>query len=276
MEENPSYDELRERLIDVWEDFSEEMEEYMEDLEKQNREIYEEMSTQWNEYMDNMLDQRKDLDGLQSYADMTEMFNNWVSMSQNFRDVVEESTEGDLPPGFENIFSDYMDNLRSVLMEAINQAMEKQRKEQENLYDLWTDAWSRMADEDEEELSQVFKTFQENWMDSYSNVFEVWQNSLQEEKTEDLFKKSQKEMVKSASESMQELISSEPYAQLQGSYIDNILDTKITQQDLMNTYLESMNLPTKDDMLKVYESIHELTSRIREIERKLDELQIEE
>ncbi|MEF8873251.1 MAG: poly(R)-hydroxyalkanoic acid synthase subunit PhaE [Candidatus Thermoplasmatota archaeon] len=274
MEEDASYDELRKRLVTIWEDFYEEMEEYMEDLEKQNADIHEEMYGQWSEYTDKILEQQENIDSLESYASMTEMFNNWVKISRNFREMVEENTEGDLPPGFQDIYSDYMDNIRNVLTKAINLTMEKQRKEQENLYDLWIDAWSQMANE--EEVPEAFKMFQENWMESTPNLFEIWQDSLQEGKTEDLFKKSQREMIKSASEAMQDLISSEPYAQLQGSYIDNVLDTKITQQELMSTYLESMNLPTRDDMLKIYESIHELTSRIREVERRLDELPIEE
>ncbi len=275
MEEDVSYEDLREQFVSAWEKFYEEMEEYMEELENQNAEIYEEMYKQWREYTDNISSQQKAIDGLESYASMTEMFNNWVKISQNFRDMVEENIEGDLPPNFKNIYSDYMDNVRDVLTDAINQTLEKQRKEQENLYDLWIDAWSQMAGE-EEEVPQIFKIVQENWMDSYSNLFNIWQEGLQEEKTEDLFKKSQNEMIKSASEAMQELISSEPYAQLQGSYIDNILDTKITQQELMNTYLESMSLPSREDMLKIYESIHELTSRVREVERRLDDLPIEE
>jgi len=275
MEENKAYDELRERLIKIWEDFSEEMEEYMEELEKQNAEIYEDIYNQWNEYTSEILKQRKNIDTLESYANMTEMFNNWVKISQNFREMVEDNTEGDLPQDFQKIYSNYMENVRKVLTEAIDLTLEKQRKEQENLYDLWIDAWSQMASE-EEELPEAFKTFQENWMKSSSNIFEMWQDSLKEGEAEEVFKKSQREMVKSASQAMQEFISSEPYAQLQGSYIDNILDTKITQQELMNTYLESMNLPSRDDILKVYESIHELTSRIREVERRLDELPIEE
>ncbi len=276
MKGNASYDELRERLITIWEDFSDEMEEYMEDLEGQNAEMYEEMYDQWNEYTNKMLDQRKNVESLESYAAMSEIFNNWVKVSKNFKEVMEESVDGDLPSGFENIYSGYMDSLRNALTQAIEQTIEKQRKEQEDLYDLWMDAWSQMGGDEGEKLPPAFKAFQENWMDASSNLFEIWQDSIQEGETEDVFKKSQKEMMKSASEAMQELISSQSYAELQGSYIDEILDAKITQQELMSAYLESMNMPTRDDILKVYESIHELTSRVRELERRLDELPVEE
>ncbi|MFW6144633.1 MAG: hypothetical protein ACOC55_03590, partial [Candidatus Natronoplasma sp.] len=205
-----------------------------------------------------------------------DLFQRWVRASKDFRNVVQEKSGEDIPVAdFDNIFSEYMENLRLLLGETIELGMERQRKEQEDLYDLWMDAWSSLGEEEGESIPDVVKDVQSEWIKSSTDLLKMWSESLEEGQAEDLFQKTQKEMLKNASNSMEELLSSEPYAMFQGSYLDNLLDTKITQKELLNTYLESFGVPTRDDILKVYESIHELTSRIRDLERRVDELSVE-
>ncbi len=53
------------------------------------------------------------------------------------------------------------------------------------------------------------------------------------------------------------------------------LDGKKKSDDLMKTYLDKMNMPTKDDTAKILQYLQKIESRIIDLEEKIEDLQDE-
>ncbi len=272
-EKSSSYSELMEEVTSVWEEYSDQMDDQLQKLFDRNKEVYEDLYEEWQDYQDKMLSEIKDVRGEETQASMREMFEDWVYLSRQFQAMMEDipGDEG-IPDDLEELYTDYMGEIRDLLGEAMSTTLMKRWKEQEELYSLWVDTWSGLSEKEETDMTELFVPFQKQWAETSKQMMDMMMKALKEGDTDNIYEKMQKEWTKALSESTKEVMNSHPYAALQGTYVDNVLDTNITMKEMMQSYQKMAGMPTRDDMLKIYESMHELTSRVRKLERQLDNI----
>ncbi|GEM_PF-2996293 len=271
------FDEMTKGLISVWEDFYAQMDEHMERMQEQNADNYQKMLDAWKDHSQRITAEKESLESdVHTFRDFTETLQEWVNASSEFGRIMDDLSPTDFSGDFDDMHSKYMENLRVLLLKNLELSWKKHMEKQKELYDQWmVDMWTNLKDEDDETPLGSPMDLQDNWIEFSKDFFDMWEKNFEKGEPEDMLHDTQRDMVRLASKNIENILTSEPYAMFQGSYLDNVLDTKITQKELMDTYMESLNLPSRNDILEVYEAIHELTSRVRKLERKLDEIPVD-
>ncbi len=264
------YTDVTDNVFSLWDEFSRLMENYLEKLSAESSGEYQELYEHWEEYREKAFEQISRAASVESPDALSDMFKKWIDLSSDFGSVLESFKGKNFPDEVDELYQDYMKKLGEPILQTLSLSMTEQFKRQEDLYNLWIDSWAKLSED--EEFNELLDYCKERWTESTGNMSAKIMSALKKGDTEGLLRGMELEWMKTASEMIQKILLSRPYAMAQGTYIGNLMDTRITQRELMDTYLKSLGMPTRDDMLKLYESVHELTSRIRSIERKLDNL----
>ena len=270
-EDSNPYTEVSKQMVSIWEEFSEQMEKFIGDLA--SKEDYSELHQRWKEYQDKAVDRITDMESLNTPESISNMFKEWMELSAGFGEVLKSYHGPKLPEEVNELFEGYMKQIREPILKTLSMSLKDQFNKQQELYSLWIDSFAKVPKDDDIQVLTDF--IKDKWMESASSMSADLMDAFKEGKVEGVFHKMEREWLKTSSEMVQKILLSRPYAMAQGTYVDNILDSRITQRELMDSYLKSMGMPTRDDMLKLYESVHELTSRIRSIERKLENIPLE-
>ncbi|MFO8109199.1 MAG: poly(R)-hydroxyalkanoic acid synthase subunit PhaE [Thermoplasmata archaeon] len=271
-EENHSpHADVTKRVLSMWKEFSKQMEEYMDDISPENIDDYKELYEHWKEYQERSLESINQ--AVDSPDTLPDMFKEWIELSQEFGSVLESYDGPKFPDEVIELYENYMEQIREPILETLSLSIREQFKKQQELYNKWMDSWAEVSKDDD--FDEIMNYFKEKWMGSAGKMSAEFMEAVKEGDADGLYRRMEREWMKATSDMVQKILMSRPYAMAQGTYVDNLLDSRITQRELMDNYLKSLGMPTRDDMLKLYESVHELTSRIRKIERKLDNLPVD-
>lgn len=267
-----TYTKIAKDVETIWKNFSEQMETYLKNMSDENLGSYSKLHERWNDYRDKMIKDLNKATDAESADVLSDLFTRWLDFSNDFESFLKSMDDGGVYRDIYNSFEDYMENISGPIHETLSLSMKEQFKHQEDLYSRWVDSWAQLSSDEDNEINRLINELREKWSESSLKLSEELMRSVKEGDVQGLYRRMEREWMMAASEATQKLLLSRPYAMAQGTYIDNLLDSRITQKELMDNYLKSMGMPTREDMLKVYESLHELTSRIRKIERLLENL----
>jgi polyhydroxyalkanoic acid synthase PhaR subunit len=83
------------------------------------------------------------------------------------------------------------------------------------------------------------------------------------------------QMEKNFIDKINEMIHNPSFPSSISKSVESGLDGKKKTDDLMKTYLEKMNMPTREDTAKILQYLQKMESRIIELEEKIEDLQDE-
>jgi hypothetical protein len=253
------YDEL----YNAWVEYSREISERIKDVTEERAKEYEDLYNIWNEYAQKMTKEvsRASPKDKRSLSDMQKA---WTNYSDEFGErFVDLMGKGNGPyKDLYKIWAEYSQKMGSHLSELMNESI----KEQQDLYEIWMDTFGMK--EQKSTHPGDFSDITGFWMDMFrrsQSAFSMpeasqWDYQKQYKEFNELWTEAYSKMMKN-------VLRSSEFAQMNGNILDANLNLKQQNDEMVNSYLDAVGIPTKENLDDIHYKLHELDRKISEISR---------
>jgi hypothetical protein len=255
------------RLHNAWMDYSNEMTQKFRKMTNAKAKEYEELYKLWNEYATEMNENIMNYSphDANSYERLQEVMNNYSQdVQERFVDIMGKD-DGPYKDIYK-MWNDYTQQMGNQLSELLNESM----REQKDLYEIWMDSFGIKDTRSSANLPVNFGEINQFWLDMWQKSQNMYTPSGNNPKDVNQHIRDLNELWTSAYNKMvSEFLRSSTFAQMNGNILDANLNMKRKNDEAVNTYLEAMGFPSKENIDEIYLKLHEMDRKLSKITREV-------
>lgn len=250
-----------------WKEFQKAMDEQFDQMVEENVKNYSKALKLWEEYRENFSSEVERFTEEGTAESRMDVFQTWMDKADDFYKTLEEFGWTSSQKEFTDRYEDYIKDIQSNMLKEM---FEDLSKEQRDLYEIWMDEFTPLSDRGE--VTELTGELTKQYIDSMKSFNDVMMKAYKEGDPKKVHEALQDQWLKSASDFYIKLLQSPAFSHYLGKNVETFLGEGKTQKEIIEDYLRAYGLPTRSDVTSIYEALHELTTRMRKIERRLDKV----
>lgn len=250
-----------------WEEFQKDIDEQFDLMVEESVKNYGKALEHWNEYREKFSGEVERFMEDGTSESKMDVLQSWMDKADDFYKTMEDlgwtASQEELMERYEDYIKDIQSNMLREMFKDLS-------KEQKDLYEIWMDEFTPLGDRGE--VTELAGELTTQYLDSMKKFNDVMMKAYREGDPKKVYESLQDQWLKNASDFYIKLFQSPTFSHYLGKNIETFLEEGKTHKEMIEDYLRANGLPTRSDVTSIYEALHELTTRMRKIERRLDKI----